>query len=245
MKSVYLPSKDNDFSPSDLVSAIVHELRTPISAIISFSEFLKDDLRNPRSAEECADYVQEINLVATEMDELINDILDVKSASISNDFSINVSKDIDFCNIIKRSIKLNYDYSLKRRVSLKTQIDTGLKPIELDPKRIKQILTNLISNSIKYSPEGSEVMVSVASVVMEGKESLEIVVADQGFGMTGSQIETAFEKYKVVENPNSGNVDSFGMGLPIVKKLVELQNGSIEIESEVCVGTRVIVRFSY
>ena len=73
----------------------------------------------------------------------------------------------------------------------------------------------------------------------------EIIVADQGFGMTPSQVETAFEKYQTIENPNSGKVDSFGLGLPIVKQLVELQNGTIEVRSELNKGTEVKLKFPY
>lgn len=238
MRSVYSP-RETKILPSEFLSAIVHELKTPLSAIISFSEFLKNDLKNQKSAEECADYVQEINIAATEMNELVHDLLEVKTSYDSGNFSVDLSKEINLTDVVKRSVKLNYDYSLKRSVNVQTQIATNLKPIKLDPKRIKQILTNLISNSIKYSPSGSEVKI----VAENNNDNLVIAVTDQGFGMRKKQIKAAFEKYQTIENPNSGSVDSFGMGLPIVKQLVELQNGIIEVDSKLNEGTKITLKF--
>lgn len=127
--------------------------------------------------------------------------------------------------MIKRSVKLNYDYSLKRSVSLKVRVTEDVKMIKLDLKRMKQIMSNLIANAVKYSPEHSEVIVAARNATEGSKKYLEISVSDHGFGMTEDQVKTAFQKYSTIQNPNSGKVDSFGMGLPIAKQLVELQSG--------------------
>jgi signal transduction histidine kinase len=231
--------------PTEFLSSIVHELKTPLGAIISFSEFLKDNLKNPKSAEECADCIKEINVAATEMDELVHDILDVEAASLSGNFSVDLGKEIDLRDVIKRSVKLNYDYSLKRGVSLITEVADDIKPIKLDAKRMKQVLTNLISNAVKYSPKQSVVKITARHAAENNQEFLEICVSDQGFGMTNSQIETAFQKYQTIQNPNTGSVDSFGLGLPITKQLVELQSGEIEVKSRVGQGTEMKLKFPY
>lgn len=238
-------SSSININSSEFLSAIVHELKTPLNAIISFSEILKEDLSNPDSALECMDYLKEINIAAVEMNELIHDILDVKSPSNSGNFSVDLSNAIDLSDIIKRSIKLNYGYSLRRNISLKTEITTVLKPINLDTKRMKQILTNLISNAVKYSPRQSEVKITARNLSENNREFLEICVIDQGFGMTQDQVQTAFQKYQTIQNPNSGSVDSFGLGLPITKQLVELQNGSLEVKSEINQGTEIKLKFPY
>ncbi len=98
-------------------------------------------------------------------------------------------------------IKLNYDLSLRRKISLKMQIADDVELIRLDMKRMKQILTNLVSNAIKYSDENTEIIVSVKNIFKD------------------DQIKTAFEKYQTIQNPNTGIVDSFGLGLPITKPL--------------------------
>lgn len=245
----FLPSQkkgsSNNIGSSEFFAAIVHELKTPLNAIMGLSELLKDDLKNPKSLEECIDYAKEISAVANEMNELIHDILDVESAAFSGNFSVDLSKEVDLNNVIKRSVKLNHDYSIKRRVAIKTEISDEIKSIKLDAKRLKQILTNLISNAVKYSPENGEVKITAKNSTKDNQEFLEICVIDRGFGMTKEQVAIAFQKYQTIQNPSSGKVDSFGLGLPIAKQLVELQNGSLEVSSQLGQGTKMKIKFPY
>ena len=240
--------------PTEFLLAIVHELKTPILSILSLADLLKDELKTIKTnknfnsnkfSQEFNEYVQDISLVATEMNELVGDIIDVKSAAFSKNFSVDLSQEIDLRNVIKRSVKLNYDYSLKRGVAIKTEIADDIKPIKLDAKRLKQILTNLISNAVKYSPKNSEVKITAKNLSQNNQEFLEICVIDQGFGITETQIATAFEKYQTIQNPNSKSVDSFGLGLPIVKELVSLQRGIIKLESKPKKETLVRLSFFY
>ena len=248
MKTPELPSRNSPkkiahFAQSEFLSAICHELKTPISAIISFSEILREDIKNPKLITDCSDYIKEINSAANDLNELVHDLLDVEQA-LSGDFSVDLNKKIDVGDIIKRSIRINYDYSLKRGILIKSEISDDVKPINLDPKRMKQILSNLISNALKYSPHHSEVVVMVKNI-NTAVSAIEITVRDNGFGMTDEQIKTAFSKYETISNPNSGKVDSFGFGLPITKQLVEAQGGSIEIGSKVGIGTEMKLIFPY
>ncbi len=231
-------------SQKDFINSIIHELKSPLSAIIGFSGLLKEELRNTISIDECLDYANEIEKVAIDLNELINDLLEAGSLEECN-FSIDLNKEIDITNIVKRSVRLNYDFSLRRQIKLKTQIAEDVGLIKLDVKRMKQVLANLISNAIKYSPEKTEITVSAQNIIKDEQKFLQIVVADQGFGMTQDQVRTAFEKYRTIENPNSGIVDSFGLGLPITKQLVELQNGTISVKSEVGKGSEFILEFPY
>ena len=230
--------------PSEFLTAIVHELKTPLNAIIGLSDVMNDSVHYQSTPQEMAEYARDINLAAMELNELIHDILDVEQAASGN-FSVDLSQKINVADVLKRSVKLNYDYSLARGVSVIIVANDGLEAINLDAKRVKQVLTNLISNAVKYSPRNSEVRIVSQPVVEKGTQFLEISVADQGFGMSKEQVLTAFEKYKTIQNPNSGSVDSFGLGLPIVKQLVELQNGTIKVKSEINKGTEIKLRFPY
>lgn len=255
----------NLFKFSDFLPAIIHELRNPLNAILSFSELLKFEIERSRTRQtsfsvkenELAnynDYASEISTAATELNELINDLLDV-SAINSGNFSVDVSKKINLADVIRRSIRLNYDYASMRNIVIKQHIDENLGLLNLDAKRMKQIITNLISNAIKYSPEKTEIKISASKKIRSAKsvnsvresseEYVEISVCDQGFGMTEAQIQTAFIKYKTIPNPNSGKVDSFGLGLPITKQLVEAQNGKILVKSQVGKGSEFILHFPY
>ncbi len=228
------PESEEHFSNAEFLSAIVHELKTPLNAIIGFADVLSDEIANPSSQKDALSCVAEIKQAASDMNELIHDILDVAQNSSGN-FSVDLSQAIDLRDVLKRAVRLNYDYSLRRNVSLKLEIAEDVNAAKLDAKRMKQVLTNLISNAVKYSTTQSEVKI----ICKYSAEFLEISVIDQGFGMTKTQIKTAFEKYQTIQNPNSGKVDSFGLGLPITKQLVELQNGAIEVTSEVGKGTQM------
>ena len=198
--------------------------------------------KNSELFEESKSFVADIAGITADMLSLVHDILDVSKTSSGNlagKFSVNLTSEIDLRDVVKRAVKLNYDYSLKRNVAIKVEISDEVGLVKLDAKRMKQIFTNLISNAVKYSPAGGEVRISAQIK----NNFLEISVADQGFGMSESQIQTAFQKFQTIENPNSGSVDSFGLGLPITKQLVELQGGEIFVDSKVGEGTRMRVVF--
>ncbi len=226
----------------EFLNSIIHELKNPLNVIIGFSQILRDEANYKVSPQERADYLKDINESANDLNNLIHDLLDVGSA-LSGNFSVDLSAEIDVKDLIKRSIKLNYDYALSGRIKLVGEVAEDLNFIKLDAKRMKQILANLISNSIKYSPEKTEIKISAQNILENGAKYLQIIVADQGFGMTPDQVQLAFQKYQTIKNPNSGKVDSFGLGLPIVKQLVELQNGTIEIKSELNKGTEIKLKF--
>lgn len=236
--------KSKSFKSSDFINSIIHEIKNPLNAIICFSEFLKQEVRNPKSVEECADYAIEINQAANDLSEIVEDLLDVGSIASGN-FSIDLSSEICVKDLIRRVIRLNYDLSLRRRIRLKMQIADDVDMIRLDLKRMKQVLANLVSNAIKYSNPNSEITLAARNVVKNERKLLQIIVIDQGFGMTKDEIKTAFKKYQTIENSNSGIVDSFGLGLPITKHLVELQNGKISVKSEVGKGSEFILEFPY
>lgn len=231
-------------SQRDFINSIIHELKNPLNSIVGFSALIKDEVKNPKSVDECLDYANEIEKAALDLNELICDLLEAGSAAEGN-FSVDMSREIDVADIIKRSVRLNYDFGIRRKIAIKSLVIDELTPIKLDAKRIKQILSNLISNAIKYSPENTEVVVLAKNIIQDGQKLLQIIVTDQGFGMDSDQVKTAFEKYQTVENPNSGIVDSFGLGLPITKQLVELQNGKISVKSEVGKGSEFILEFPY
>ncbi len=235
-----LSSRSTTLSSSDFLPAIIHELKNPLNAILGFSQLLSCEIKNNNSAEECADYAKEISTAAIELNELINDLLDVGAAN-SGKFSVDVSKKISIQDVIRRSIRLNYDYAAARSIVIKSEISDNIGLINLDAKRMKQIITNLISNAVKYSPHKTEI-----NITAEVKaKNLVITIRDKGFGMNESQVKTAFVKYKTINNPNSGKVDSFGLGLPITKQLVELQHGTIKINSQPNKGTEVVLLFPY
>jgi len=129
------------FSSSEFLSAISHELKTPLNAIIGFSEALREEIASNNSVVECMDYVNEINIAALEMNELVHDLPDVGNVASGN-FSVDLSKEIDVRDVVKRAVRLNYDYALRqalrRKIELKSEIAEDVKLIKLDVKRMKR-----------------------------------------------------------------------------------------------------------
>jgi len=231
-------------SQRDFINSIIHELRGPLNAITGFSCLIKEGLKNFKSIEDCLDYVGEIEKAAIDLNDFIKDLLEVDSIDKCS-FSVNLNKKINITDIVKRSIRLNYNFSIKKNITIKTEISEDLLPINLDEKRMKQIFFNLISNAIKYSPKGTEIKICVKNILINQQDLLQVIIADNGFGMDKCQLRTAFRKYEAIKNSNSEFVDSFGFGLSIVRELVELQNGKILVKSVVNKGSEFILEFPY
>lgn len=240
------PSKENSFSNQDFLKSIIHELKNSLHAISGISEILKDEEVYKISPYERKEYLKNLDESVIDLKEMVFDLLDFASND-NQDFSFNtnLSEKIDIKELILRAVKLNKNYALKSSIKIESEIAEDVSLINLDAKRTKQILTNLISNSVKYSPRKTTIKISAKNFIKNQQKYLQIIVSDQGFGMTQSQIKLAFEKYKTIKNINSNKVDSFGLGLPIVKKLVELQNGKILVNSTPNKGTDFILEFGY
>ncbi len=231
-----------NFNKSEFLSAISHDIRNPLAAIISFSHFISDPNRDPSMNQE--EISKDIEICAMDALQFINDLMDVSQIS-SGEFSIDMSHKIDVTEMIQRSVRVNRDFARKRNIEININTEYNVPDINLDQRRIKQILINLISNSIKYSKDGTEIDVLTKMVNIKGANKLQITINDQGFGMTPEQLQKAMERFGVIENANSGRVDSFGLGLPLVRRLVELQLGEMEVQSTSGVGTKVILTFNY
>lgn len=229
----------DNINRSDFLAAICHDLKTPISAIIGLSQAIKDGQLDEESIKESID---DINYAALEMLDLVHDLLDAKQVQ-SGDFSIN-KHEVSIEALVRRVISLNSNYAARRKIRIVNATNENIGTIHSDSKRLKQVLTNLISNAIKYSKENTCITIYAKKFQENGAEFLEIIVSDQGLGMTEWQISIALQKYHIIENDNSSAVDSFGLGLPIVKKLVESLGGEMEITSKLHEGTDVRLVFS-
>jgi signal transduction histidine kinase len=227
---------------NELLAAISHDLRNPLGALINFALILKQELRESK-IEEAIEYSADIQAISEEMLSLVEDILDVSQLN-SGKFSVDTTNKIDLKNVINRSVTLTKVLAKKRFIEITSNLPAKLPLINLDCKRMKQIIVNLLSNAIKYSDEETTVNISANLITtLNQQQKIMLVVSDQGFGMDEDEIELALQKYKSINNKNTGKVDSFGLGLPIVVQLVEAQGGKVKIESKKNVGTKVILEF--
>ena len=229
-----------NFNKSEFLSAISHDIRNPLAAIISFSQMARN-----KESDNLEDSLKEIELCAHEALQFINDLMDVTQIS-SGIFSINMSQKINIIEMIKRSIRINRDFASKKNVEIINNCEEEIEPINLDQRRIKQILINLINNAIKYSRQNTKVRISADIFYKNNRKKLKIIIQDEGLGMSPEQLEKSMIKFGLaVENEKTGNIDSFGLGLNLVKQLIELQNGEIAIKSKLGTGTTVTIIFDY
>lgn len=218
---------------TDFLAFTAHELRSPLNFIISGSEMMMNKVFGNLN-KKYLDYVASINQSGKELLEFIDDLLD-NTKSEDQGFKIKDTT-FDVRKIILRSVKVN-DISYNHKISIETHFETKLPNLITDPKRLLQILNNIISNSIKYSPEGSLLSISVN---MNDGEML-IKFQDQGYGMNKEELKKSMNKY--VANAYKHKVQSTGLGLPLVKNLLDQMGAEFFINSVVDSGTKIVIRF--
>ncbi len=233
------------------LATVAHEMRNQVGLIVSISDFMKSVPRSKFQDSEYLEFTSDIYNVAREVMEFVNDLMDVNQSE-SGKFSIKMDEEIDIINIIKRSIKLNYGLSSKRNIQIQFNNQIKVSNINLDQRRMKQILANLISNALKYSKEDSIVTIdakeeTIDNNSLDSKKQIIISVKDQGIGMSENDIKMALsgEGTKIVKSSLGKDIDSHGIGLPLVKQLVEMQKGEMEIESQINQGTEIKIKFQY
>ena len=222
---------------SDFLSSMSHEIRTPLNAIVGLSEDLgtyKDQL--PREAQEDAEDI--INASKTLL-EIVGNILDISKIE-SEKMEINEVPYV-FNDEIIPIIKMNLMKIEKRPVEFKYDIAEDI-PYELvgDKAHIKQIVNNLLSNAIKYTNQG-EINFNIKCINKDGNCELIMTVKDTGIGIKKEKIDKLFSKFDRLEVEKETTVEGTGLGLAITKKLVDLMNGTINVQSEYGKGSIFVV----
>ncbi|MEX0931428.1 MAG: HAMP domain-containing sensor histidine kinase [Candidatus Paceibacterota bacterium] len=230
--SLYKRLKEVDTLKDDFISMASHELRTPLTTIRGYAEFLNESKGLSGKEKE---YVSAIDTSAQRLDYLVSDMLDVSRIEQGR-MSFNYTEVVPE-NIVNEIVESLRGNAVKKNLSLSVQIKDS-KIIRVDEVRLRQVLVNIIGNSIKYTREGS---VSVG-LYTENKEQV-IHVSDTGIGISKDAQEHLFEKFYRVKNKYTSEVVGTGLGLWITKQIIEHMHGSIQIESIENVGTHTKIRF--
>lgn len=212
---------------SEFLSVMSHELRTPLNPIFGLAELM---LSMPQNAEN-KEYLEIIMSSAHHLHELISDILDFTQLDTRNDSAQQF--EVDLRSVIKEAFDLVTDDAKAKALSLSQTISDEVPPhITSDPKRLRQILVNLLNNAIKYSDKGR---IEVACRI-EGGELL-LAVSDEGIGIREDQHERIFEAFYQVDYSNKRKIGGTGIGLALVKKLVSSLGGRIVLHSHLGRGS--------
>ena len=221
---------------SDFLANMSHEFRTPLNSIIGFAEMLEDSLYGPLNLKQ-AEYVGRVLKTSRHLLRLVNDILDLSKVEAGKMTLETASLGIN--EIIDDVILLQLEASAKHGLELSADVGAtaGLR-LEADERKLKQVLFNLISNAIKFTPEGGKVTVSTAAPVPGAEEMLTVAVTDTGKGIAKEDLGRLFKEFSQLESPYTKNYEGTGLGLALTRKLVLLHGGEIGVESEPGQGSR-------
>lgn len=223
---------------SEFLANMSHELRTPLNAIIGFSECLRDGLLGPLDDGQ-ADYVTEIFNSGQHLLSLINDILDL--SKIEAGMMTLELQETDFYQIVASSLHVVKEQAFQKGLEIKFDGSPQLEPIFVDPRRVRQIIYNLLSNAVKFTDTGGRVKVELKRV----QDDLLLSVEDNGIGIAPEDQQRLFEPFVQLDSDLSRKYEGTGLGLGLVKRLVELHGGSIQLWSEVGKGSRFTVALPY
>lgn len=224
---------------TNFLTHMSHELRTPLNAILGFGQIIRDETfgtNDPRYKE----YASNIVSSGTHLMELINDVLDLsKLEAAQNDL---IEEDVSIEEIANSSLALIKPQAEANGVQLQAEMQDNAPTIRADKRKLRQILVNILSNAVKFTPSGGKATLK-AWCTADGWFVFQ--VADTGIGMTGDDIPKALSPFQQIEAPYNRKFPGTGLGLPIVKSLVELHDGNVHVESTVGVGTTVTVHLPH
>jgi two-component system, cell cycle sensor histidine kinase PleC len=224
-------------SKTEFVANMSHELRTPLNAIIGFSQVISGEMLGPVGTAKYVGYARDILASAEHLLGLINDILDVSKLEAGKlDL---VEEVVDPHKTVADLVQLAEVKARANDIGVTTRREGQIPPLRADPRKLKQILLNLLVNAIKFSHPGGKVDIVLRNV--DG--ALAIAVTDHGIGMDATEVELAMTRFGQVASTWTRKHDGTGLGLPLAIGLTELHGGALTIHSTKGVGTTVTVTF--
>jgi two-component system, cell cycle sensor histidine kinase PleC len=231
-------AEDANKAKSVFLATMSHELRTPLNAIMGFSEILERELFGPISVKAYKNYAGDINHSGRYLLDLINDILDLSRIEAGRRDIQEEPFGILAC--AKSAQALLNGKAVEKAITVKVLIEQSLPKLMGDIRGVNQVLINLLTNAIKFTQKGGEVEISAH---INGQGSMVVSVKDNGPGIPEQELNSALDSFARGATATKLAIDGAGLGLPIVKGLMELHGGDINIVSTVGVGTEVLVTF--
>lgn len=215
---------------------VSHELRTPLVAIDKSVSLILGNSSEEISEEQKKQFLSIADRNLKRLTLLINDLLDLTKLEAGK---MTVKREVlPIGKVISESAETLNNWAKAKFLNIKVNIQDGLPGISIDPNRITQVLTNLIGNAIKFTPENGDII--IGAVLLKDTEEIEVTVADTGIGVAKENLPKIFSKFYQVGERVSTDVGGTGIGLSIAKEIVELHGGKIRVESEQGHGTRFI-----
>lgn len=223
---------------TDFLANMSHELRTPLNAIIGFSEIMLKGEFAETSADKVREYSNDIHMSGHHLLHIINDILDL--SKIEAGMAEIEPEQIHLGESIRECVTFIDIRAAGAEIAISNEVGNSDTEIQADKRMFKQIMINLLSNAVKFTPPGGSINISHKT---NGTGETTIIVADTGIGMDEANIEAMMEPFRQADSSLSKEFEGTGLGLPLVKSLMELHGGTIKIKSTLGVGTTVFITF--
>lgn len=225
--------REIDKLKSDFIAVVSHELKTPVSAMMGFATLIEDGLAGDTTPQQ-EEYLYKIQLQGERLIRLINDLLDFSKLEAGQmPLYLQLLDSEEVVNEIVETLRPLAD---EKSMALVANVESDIPPIYVDPDKLKQILINLISNAIKFTPETTG-LIEVKVIHNKEKDELLFSVQDNGIGIPDKDKPRLFDRFYQVDNTSTRKYGGTGLGLAIVKKLVELNNGQLWVDSKTGVGS--------
>ena len=223
-------------SKSQFLASMSHELRTPLNAIIGFADLMRLQLHGPMTPVRYHEYTQDIHASGIHLLAMINELLDMAKIE-SGHFDLH-EDEVDLSLLGEEVLRMMRQSIQIARVALKVDIRAALPPIRADEQQVRRVLTNLLSNAIKFTPAGGTITLAARE---NDEGGLEMTVSDTGIGIPADKLDKVLEPFEQIENSFTRTRAGTGLGLPLVKAMVEIHGGTLQIDSEMGQGTSVRV----
>ncbi|MCT8267103.1 PAS domain S-box protein [Afifella sp. JA880] len=223
---------------SDFLARISHEIRTPLNAIIGFAELMVEERFGPIENQRYREYLRDIRSSSEHVVSLVNDLLDiarVEAGKLDLDFSA-----VDLNTLARETVSLMQPQAGRHRVIIRTSLAPDLPSVVADARTLRQILLNLLSNSVKYTDAGGQVILSTR---LEENGEVVLRMRDNGGGMSESELARAMEPFRQIITSAIGTGTGSGLGLPLTKALVEANRAQFVLKSARGEGTIAEVAF--
>jgi PAS domain S-box-containing protein len=223
---------------TDFLARVSHEIRTPLNAIIGFSELMLDEKFGPISNDRYRDYLRDINRSGNHVLDLVNDLLDISKIEAGEQEM--TYEAVSLNDALAETVATMQPQANRERVIIRSSLAPKLPDVVADLRSVRQIGLNIISNAVRYTQAGGQVIVSTA---LEPSGDVSMRVRDTGVGMTQGEIEQALKPFRQINSLKRPRGDGTGLGLPLTKAMVEANRARFSISSTPGEGTLVEIVF--
>ncbi len=237
LERLAVKAEEASHAKSEFLASMSHELRTPLNAIIGFSEMIATEMFGSVEKPQYVEYGALIQKSGTHLLELVGDILDI--AKIEAGEMELKETEINICETVSDCLPILAPQLETAGIYVEIEDRTDICHLMADRRVVKQMIINLLSNGVKFSPNGGKIIVRL----QENNGAVDVTVIDHGIGMRPDQVDFVLKPFSQIQQVSTRSHEGTGLGLTIVKQMIELHGGTIGIDTQPGNGTAVTLRF--